>query len=106
MLVTQDQVIIAGSDSMTVYSDLTLRVRGSTSRSKRRPAIRYLGLKYAETLFAAGQIEPAVQKLDEAINLLGGVTSMCAGPERDRVRSLVFAECALNPKVGAHLIRG
>src|SRR5205823_5164543 len=60
-------------------------------------------LKYAETLFAAGEIDAAVEKLDQAIQLLGGVRSMRAGAARDRVfaRALAFAERAAEPKIGA-----
>ena len=53
--------------------------------------------------FAAGQIDAAIEKLDAAIALLGGGSSMRPGPERDRAfaRSLAFAERVASPKEGA-----
>ncbi len=102
VVVTQDQVIIAGVDSIIVYSDLSLaraKLDKAIGDAPNDPAPR---LKYAETLFAAGQMDDAVAKLDEAIGLLGGLNSMRPGADRDRVfaRSLTFAERLADPHIG------
>ncbi len=103
VVVTQDQVVIAGADSIVVekYSVPGAGEAG-WRRSVTRRTIRRRGLKYAETLFAAGQMDDAVAKLDEAIGLLGGLNSMRPGADRDRLgaRSLTFVERLADPKIG------
>jgi outer membrane protein assembly factor BamB/tetratricopeptide (TPR) repeat protein len=102
VLVTGDQVIVAGADGIIVYSDLAL-ARAKLDRAvEQAPADPMPRVKYAETLFAAGQIDAAVAKLDEAINLLGGIRSMRAGPERDWIfaRALTFAERSADSRYG------
>ncbi len=103
VLVTQDQVIVAGSDSIDIYSDLSLARAKLDQQIAAAPNDPTPRLKYAETLFAAGQFDPAVQKLDEAIGLLGGMNAMRPGAERDRAfsRALTFAERFVDPKAGA-----
>ncbi len=102
ILVTQDQVIIAGSDAIVVYSDLQLaraKLDKAVADAPTDPAPR---LKYAETLFAAGAVDEAVAKLDDAIGLLGGLNSMRPGADRDGVfaRAMTFAERSADPKAG------
>lgn len=103
VVVTQDQVIVAGADNIVVYSDLSLARAKLDQSIADAPTDPLPRLKYAETLFAAGQTDDAIAKLDEAIGLLGGLNSMKPGAERDRVyaRSLTFAERTADPKVGA-----
>jgi outer membrane protein assembly factor BamB len=103
VLATSDQVIVAGADSINVYSDLAMaraKLDREVAASASDPMPR---LKYAEMLFAAGEFDAAVQKLDEAIALLGGLKAMRSGPARDRAfaRALTFAERSAEPKVGA-----
>jgi outer membrane protein assembly factor BamB len=103
VVVTQDQVILAGVDGISIYSDLAMaraKLDRAVAEAPQNPLPR---LKYAETLFAAGQLTAAVEKLDEAIQLLGGLNSMRPGADRDGAfsRALVFAERAADPKIGA-----
>ncbi|MGH7214227.1 MAG: PQQ-binding-like beta-propeller repeat protein, partial [Tepidisphaeraceae bacterium] len=94
VLVTQDHVVIAGADGVDVYTDLTI-ARGKLDREVAAlPNAPEPRLRYAEIMFAAGQIDLATQKLDEAITLLGGPGQMSAGAGRDRVfnDALTFAQ--------------
>ena len=103
VLVIGDQIIVAGTDAISVYADLAL-TRAKLDRAlESAPNDPLPRLMYAETLFAAGQIDAAIEKLDAAIQLLGGGSSMRPGPERDRAfaRSLAFAERVASPREGA-----
>lgn len=103
VLVTGDHVVLAGSDNIVVYSDLALARAKLDQSIAEAPADPLPRLKYAETLFAAGQIDAAVAKLDEAIHLLGGMNAMRPGAERDRAfaRALAFAERSADKTFGA-----
>jgi outer membrane protein assembly factor BamB len=103
VIVTSDQVIVAGDDSINVYSDLGLARAKLDKAIAAAPSDPLPRLKYAETLFAAGQTDAAIAKLDEAIELLGGRGARRPGADRDRAfaRSLAFAERLADPKTGA-----
>ena len=94
MLVTSDHVILAGARTVEIYTDLSLaraKLDREVADSPTDPEPR---LKYAEVMFVAGQPDTALQKLDEAIHLLGGASGMQSGPARDQVfhDALTFAQ--------------
>lgn len=85
ILVTPEHVIIAGDRWVNVYTDMQLaraRLDAEVAAAPDSPEPR---LRYAEMLFAAGQYPPAMQKLDEAIELMGGLHQLRPGPFRDRL---------------------
>ena len=93
ILVTSEHVIVAGDRRVNVYTDMQLaraKLDAEVAAAPDRPEPR---LRYAEMMFAAGQYQLSLQKLDEAIELLGGLKNMRAGPTRDRVfaDALTFA---------------
>ncbi|HEX8521047.1 MAG TPA: PQQ-binding-like beta-propeller repeat protein [Tepidisphaeraceae bacterium] len=103
VLVTRDHVIIAGADSLDIYTDISMaraRLDQAVTAKPQDPAPR---LEYAEVMFASGQIELAMAKLDEAIALLGGMASMRPGADRDRVfsDSLAFAQRLSDPRTNS-----
>jgi outer membrane protein assembly factor BamB/TolA-binding protein len=102
VLVTQDHVILAGADGVDVYADLAMARSKLDQAVAAAPTDPRPRLEYAEVMFTAGQVDTSVAKLDEAINLLGGLTSMRRGADRDRAfsDSLTFAQRLANPKVG------
>jgi outer membrane protein assembly factor BamB len=103
VVVTGDQILIAGGEGIAVYSDLNLARAKLDQRIEANPSDPLPRLMYAERLFAAGQTEAAVEKLDAAIQLLGGLRSMRPGVERDRAfaRALAFAQRLAWPREGA-----
>lgn len=85
VVVTQDHLVIAGSERVAVYTDLTLarsKLDREVAAAPQSPAPR---LRYAEVMFVAGQYEVAAQKLDEAMTLLGGAAALGGGDDRDRL---------------------
>ena len=94
VIVTGEHVILAGRKSVDVYTDMTLarakmdrEVAAALDDAEPR-------LHYAELMFAAGQSPVALEKLNEAAALLGGLDSMRSGPARQRLYSAAkaFAE--------------
>ena len=84
VLVTDDHVIIAGANSVDVYTDLAV-ARGNLDRLiAANPSDPELRLRYAVLMFGARDPDAAMQRLDEAVALLGG-PGMSAGPRRDEV---------------------
>lgn len=77
ILATQDRLIVAGpSDASTmrvnVYTDLDMalaRLEREIAAAPNDPGQR---LRYADIVFAAGKVDLAIAKLDEAIGLLNG----------------------------------
>ncbi len=94
MLVTSDHVILAGANSIEVYTDLSLARAKLDREVTESPNDAGPRLKYAEVMFVAGEPDTALQKLDEAIRMLGGASGMQAGPGRDRVfhDAITFAQ--------------
>ena len=85
VVVTQDHLVIAGSERVAVYTDLNLaraKLDREVTAAPQSPAPR---LRYAEVMFVAGQYDLAAQKLDEAATLLGGAAAMSSGDDRDRL---------------------
>jgi hypothetical protein len=94
VLVTGEHVVITDRDSVDVYTDMTLaraKLDAEEAAAKDDPEPR---LHYAEVMFAAGQSQTSLQKLDEAATLLGGMQSMRPGLNRQRLfnDSLTFAQ--------------
>jgi outer membrane protein assembly factor BamB len=72
VLVTPEHLVVAGPSRVNVYADLavaTAKLDRLIAESPRDPAPR---LRYAEILFVAGQVGPALDRLDEAIALQDG----------------------------------
>jgi outer membrane protein assembly factor BamB len=94
VIVTQDQVIIAGSRRVDVFTDMQVARAKLDAQVAAAPSDPDARLRYAEVMFVAGERQIAMQKLDEAITLLGGIGTMRAGPGRDRVfnDALTFAQ--------------
>jgi outer membrane protein assembly factor BamB len=100
VLTMPDHVIIAGGGYLDVYTDLDAvrhKLDASILVSPTDPELR---LKYAEMLFAAGQNDATVTKLDEAIELLGGRTALAQGAMRDRLfnDAVTFAARVKGPR--------
>jgi outer membrane protein assembly factor BamB/tetratricopeptide (TPR) repeat protein len=94
VLATSDHTIIAGADSVDVYTDLELAKKKLDREVAEAPDDPQPRLRYAEIMYAAGDYDTSVAKLDEAIQRLGGADSMRPGPNRDRVfnDALTFAQ--------------
>jgi outer membrane protein assembly factor BamB/tetratricopeptide (TPR) repeat protein len=85
MLVTAHDVIVAGQNRIGVYSDLTLVRRLREAEIAAAPSDPAARLHYADALFAGGDLAGAVARVDEAIDLLGGINSMRSGKAREQV---------------------
>ncbi len=84
VVVTEDHVIVAGDRQVAVYTDID-RARFKLDREiVEAPNDPETRLHYAEVMFAAAQPDVALQKLEEAFQLLGGEQSLRPGPIRDR----------------------
>lgn len=97
VLVTSDHVIVAGASGVDVYTDLKAakeRLDHEIAAAPNDPDAR---LRYAEVMFVAGQSDLSLQRLDEAIALLGGIDHMPIGATRDRIfnDALTFAQKSL-----------
>lgn len=91
IVVTQDHVVVAGADGVSVYTDIKIaraKLDAAVAAAPNDPNPR---LDYAEVMFVAGEHDDAAKHLDEAITLLGGQTAMRAGAERDRVFNAALA---------------
>ncbi|HET6251407.1 MAG TPA: PQQ-binding-like beta-propeller repeat protein [Tepidisphaeraceae bacterium] len=85
VLATNDYVVVAGAKMVNVYTDLTLAKAKLDKELALAPTDPKPRLRYAEVMFVAGQSEAAMGKLQEAINLLGGIKSLQTGANRDRL---------------------
>jgi outer membrane protein assembly factor BamB/tetratricopeptide (TPR) repeat protein len=94
VLVTSDHTIIAGTDAVDVYTDLAVAKRKLDREVAEAPNDPQPRLRYAEIMYAAGDYDTSVAKLDEAIQRLGGPDAMPPGRGRDRVfnDALTFAQ--------------
>ncbi|MGH7179490.1 MAG: PQQ-binding-like beta-propeller repeat protein, partial [Tepidisphaeraceae bacterium] len=94
LLVTRENLIVAGPTRVTVYTDLAVAMRKLDQAVADAPADPEPRLRYAEIMFVSGKPELAVSKLDEAIELLGGRKSMQPGANRERVfaDAMAFAQ--------------
>jgi outer membrane protein assembly factor BamB len=94
VVATSDYVIIAGDQRVNVYTDLSAAKKRLDAEVAAAPGDPQPRLRYAGLLFAAGDSAAALGKLDEAVGLLGGMSAMASGPNRDQLFSdaLTFAE--------------
>lgn len=94
VLTTSDHTIVAGADSVDVYTDLEAARKKLDREVAAAPTDPQPRLRYSEIMYAAGDYDTSVKKLDEAIQRLGGPDSMRPGPGRDRVfnDALTFAQ--------------
>ncbi len=82
ILVTSQNVVVAGQDRVDVYTDLGV-VRAKYEREMAAaPTDPEPRVRYATALFAGGQTTDALVRMDEAIGLVGGEGSMRSGPGR------------------------
>lgn len=85
IVVSDDDVIVAANRRIDVYTNLDAaryKVEAEIAADPNSPALR---LKYADRMFAAGEFPTAMQKLDEAIDLIGGRDKMAPGAARDSI---------------------
>jgi outer membrane protein assembly factor BamB len=85
VIVTADKVVIAGAKRVDVYTELGFATSRLEAEAKAHPDSADVRLRYADMLFVAGNSTAATQKLDEAIQLLGGPNAMKPGADRARV---------------------
>jgi outer membrane protein assembly factor BamB/tetratricopeptide (TPR) repeat protein len=93
LVVSGDHIIIAGSTAIDVYTDLGLATAKLDKELQESPTDPEPRLRYAEVMFVAGQGDAAVQRLDEAVKLMGGLDKLPVGTTRDRLfnDALTFA---------------
>jgi outer membrane protein assembly factor BamB len=89
LLVVGDHVVVAGPKRVNVYADLALARKRLDDEVAAAPTDPGPRLKYAEVMFVAGKIPDAMAKLDETVALLGGLTGMRPGADRDHL----FNDC-------------
>jgi outer membrane protein assembly factor BamB len=89
VLVVGEQVIVAGPKRINVYADMALARKRLDDDVAAAPADPEPRLRYAEVMFVAGQLPVAMEKLEETIKLLGGITALRPGGERDHL----FNDC-------------
>jgi outer membrane protein assembly factor BamB/outer membrane protein assembly factor BamD (BamD/ComL family) len=94
VLVTQDHLILAGPERVNVYTDLNLAKAKLDKEVAAAPEDPDVRLRYAEVMFVAGETELAVSKLDEAIQVIGGLDKTNDASARDRIYAcaMAFAE--------------
>lgn len=94
VLVTSDHVVIAGASNVYGFTDLNLARTRLDREVAAAPQDAGPRLRYARVLFTAGDAAGTIAKLDEAIALLGGRTSMRPGADRDWIfnDALSFAQ--------------
>jgi outer membrane protein assembly factor BamB len=86
ILVTSQDVVVAGNDRVDLYTDLDRVTAKFAARvAAAAPDDVEPRVLFAEALFAAGRPAEAVAKMDEAIDQLGGRSAMRAGPGRQLV---------------------
>ena len=99
VLVSGDHLVIAGDQRVNVYTDFSVATAKLDRAIAETPADPDPRLRYAEVLFVAGKPDAAVARLDEVLDLLGGLKALRAGPARDRAfnDALTFATKTAQP---------
>ncbi len=94
VLATSAHVVVAGPQRVDVYTDMEMARAKLDAEVAATPDDPQPRLRYAEVMFVAGEPKLAIEKLDEAINLIGGRSAMREGAARDRVfnDALTFAQ--------------
>lgn len=85
IIVAGDRVVIATAASVDVYTDLSVAIAKLDDEVAGAPRDPQVRLRYAEVMFVAGQDELSLAKLDEAIDLMGGLDALRPGPARERL---------------------
>ena len=105
VLVTQDHLIIAGSQHVNVYTDIALATRKLDAAVAAAPSDPDQRLRYAEVLSAAGRYDGpdgAAAKLDEAAALLGVKLETNSGTTSGTtVPSAQFTIGAVDPSIAS-----
>jgi outer membrane protein assembly factor BamB len=76
VLVIGAVVVVASAKRVNIYADMTLvrkRLDDDVAAAPQDPEPR---LRYAEVMFVAGRLDVAKEKLDETVELLGGLKSL------------------------------
>jgi outer membrane protein assembly factor BamB len=84
VIAMQDHVVVAGSGQVAVYTDISLAQIKLNREIAQNPTEPEPRLHYAEVMFVAGQTDVALQKLQDAFELLGAPKALRSGQERDR----------------------
>ncbi len=85
VLVANNNVIIAGATRVDVYTDMDVARAKLDAEIAAAPDDPNARLRYAETMFSAGQLDVATARLDEAADLLGGYDALRPGEARNRL---------------------
>ena len=96
VLVTARNVVVAGSMRVDLYTDAELARKKYNDEVAAAPSDPAPRTRFAEVLFASGQADAALEKLNEAIDLIGGPKSPRSGTGRSQIfsTSLTFAQDA------------
>ena len=94
IVVTGEHVIIAGKNSIDVFTDMALARTKLDREEAAAPDEPDPRLHYAEVMFAAGQPGVSLEKLNDAARLMGGLEALRSGPGRQRLfnDALTFAQ--------------
>jgi outer membrane protein assembly factor BamB len=101
IIATSHNIVVAGSTRVDVYTDLTQVTKRYEKQIAAAPHDPEPRVRFAEVLFAGGQPQAALAKLDEAIDLLGGLNSMRSGKGRDLIFFTALNFAAKQGKVSA-----
>ncbi len=82
ILVTSQNVVVAGSTRVDVYTDLAVVTAKYDAQMRAAPADPEPRVRFANALFAGGRYADALARMDQAIGLVGGRSAMRPGPGR------------------------
>ena len=90
VLVTSQNVVVAGQDRVDVYTDLGLVTAKYDREMRAAPTDPQPRVRFATALFAGGQTADALARIDQAIDLVGGEKSMRVGAGRAMVFNVLL----------------